>query len=383
MRITALATALLSVAALTTACGADAGGGPGGQTIAGHSDSLVGVCPKTVVIQSDWEPEAEYGPLYELVGRGYTINSYRKSVTGPLVSGGQDTGVKVEIRSGGPAIGFQTVSTTMYLDKSIMLGQISTDGAVRGSAAQPTVAVVAPMRTSPQVLMWDPRSHPGWKTIADIGRSDATIVYSPGQIWADYLVAQHIVRRDQLDSSYDGSPARFVADAKHVSQEGFATAEPYVYQHQVRAWAKPVAYQLVASTGWNAYPETLAVRTGDLAADTPCLRKLVPIVQRAIKDYLASPAAANEMLVGLVTAYDTGVVYSSEVADYADTLMPKLGIVGDEDGTLGKFDPQRMQQIVDTVTPLLAGEGKAAKPGLTGAQLFTNQFIDPAITLSH
>jgi hypothetical protein len=375
---------LLSVAALaTTACDAGAGGGPGGQPIMGHDDSLAGVCPKTVVIQSDWEPEAEYGPLYELIGRGYTIDSYRKSVTGPLVSGNQDTGVKVEIRSGGPAIGFQTVSTTMYLDKSIVLGQISTDGAVRGSTAQPTVAVVAPMRKSPQTLMWDPRSHPGWKTIADIGRSDAKIVYSPGEIWADYLVAEGIVKRGQLDSSYDGSPARFVADAKNVTQEGFATAEPYVYQHQVRAWAKPVAYQLIADTGWDAYPETLAARTGDLAADAPCLRKLVPIVQRAVKDYLASPAAANELLVGLVTAYDTGFAYSGEVADYADTLMPKLGIVGNEDGTLGKFDAQRVQHIVDTVTPLLAGDGNPVKPGLTGAQLFTNQFIDPAIALPH
>jgi hypothetical protein len=269
----------------------------------------------------------------------------------------------------------------MYLDKSITLGQVSTEGALRGSAAQPTVGVLAPMRKSPQILMWDPRAHPTWKTIADIGRSGAKVVYSPGEVWADYLVSKGVLSAGELDSSYDGAPARFVAAAGRITQEGFATAEPYIYQHEIRAWARPVAYQLVADTGWDVYPEALSVRAADVGALAPCLRKLVPILQQAQRDYLAAPDAANELILGLVTAYDSGWTYSGGVADSADRLMPELGIVGDEDGTLGKFDPARMQRIVDVVAPLLAAGGKPVKPGLSGTDLFTNQFLDSTLTL--
>ncbi len=45
--------------------------------------SLAGVCPATVVIQTDWNPEAEHGHLYQMLGAGYTVD--KKSVTGPLI----------------------------------------------------------------------------------------------------------------------------------------------------------------------------------------------------------------------------------------------------------------------------------------------------------
>ena len=59
-------------------------------------------------------------------------------MTAPLVAGGTDTGVELEIRSGGPAIGFQQVSAQMYADKTITLGLVSTDEAIQNSAQQPT-----------------------------------------------------------------------------------------------------------------------------------------------------------------------------------------------------------------------------------------------------
>ena len=63
--------------------------------------SLVDVCPATVSIQTDWNPEAEHGFLYQMFGPSPEINADKKSVTGTLVaSGGVDTGVKIEVRSG-------------------------------------------------------------------------------------------------------------------------------------------------------------------------------------------------------------------------------------------------------------------------------------------
>ena len=49
---------------------------------------------------------------------------------GPLFAGDEWTGVDVEIRSGGPAIGFQGVPAQMYTDKDILLGWVNTDEAI-------------------------------------------------------------------------------------------------------------------------------------------------------------------------------------------------------------------------------------------------------------
>ena len=55
--------------------------------------SLADVCPETVIFQTDWNPESEHGFLYQLVGDGYTVDTKKVSVSGPLVAGGVDTGV--------------------------------------------------------------------------------------------------------------------------------------------------------------------------------------------------------------------------------------------------------------------------------------------------
>src|SRR6266511_3384675 len=69
--------------------------------------TLAGVCPATVVVQTNWFPQSEHGAAYRLVGPGYRIDAAHKRVTGPLVAGGHDTGVRIEVRAGGPAVGFQ------------------------------------------------------------------------------------------------------------------------------------------------------------------------------------------------------------------------------------------------------------------------------------
>ena len=70
--------------AATTAGAATTGGSEttasGGGSAAG---SLKGVCPDTVVFQTDWNPEAEHGAEYNMVGEGYTADTSKLRVTGP------------------------------------------------------------------------------------------------------------------------------------------------------------------------------------------------------------------------------------------------------------------------------------------------------------
>ena len=132
---------------------------------------LATVCPNPIVIQTDWFPEAEHGALYELIGEGYTVDTDRKVVRGPLVSGGEEMGIDVEVRTGGPAIGFQQPIQQMYVEDDITLGYVGTDEAVFGSEDTPTISVMAPLEKNPQIIMWDPATYPDVESIADLGEN--------------------------------------------------------------------------------------------------------------------------------------------------------------------------------------------------------------------
>jgi hypothetical protein len=99
--------------AATTAAAATTTAASGGAA-ADDPTNLKGVCPDTVVIQTDWYPEADHSEAYAIAGPNGDYDASKKSYTAPLMAQGKDTGVKVEVRAGGPAIGFQQVSAQMY-----------------------------------------------------------------------------------------------------------------------------------------------------------------------------------------------------------------------------------------------------------------------------
>jgi hypothetical protein len=349
----------------------------------GSAYDLKEVCPSTVVVQTDWNPETEHGGTYQLVGPDAKIDTDKKVVTGTLVAHGDiDTGVKIEVRAGGPAIGFQSVSALLYQDKSITLGYGATDEAVALSLTQPTVAVYAGLERSPQIIMWDPAKHPDWKTIADIGKTDTKVLYFQGAAYMDYLVGAKILKASQVDGSYDGNPTHFVGSGGEFAQQAFATSEPYTYEHEVRNWNKPVRYQLIADTGFDFYQSTLSVRKDALASLSPCLKKLVPIMQQATLDFVANPKPANDLILKLVEQYNNGWIYSAGVADYAVTTMKKLGIIGNgPDSTLGNYDMTRLQKVIDITKPIYTSQNKQVKQDLKPSDIATNDFIDPSIGL--
>lgn len=396
-RAAVVAAAAATLAITAAACssssssGTTSGGGSASLAASGSpaaaipaADNLKAAgCPSTVVLQTDWNPEAEHGGQYELLGPNPTINASAKSVTGELVAhGGIDTGVQLQIRAGGPAIGYQTVSSQIYKDSSITLGYVGTDEQIALSQTQPTVAVMAGLEISPQIIQWSPQAHPTWKTIADIGKTSTKVLYYQGASYMNYLLGKGILQKSQVDGSYDGTPTAFVASGGQYAVQGFATAEPYIWSHDVRSWDKPLKYELIADAGFNFYQQEIAVRKDKLAALTPCLKKLVPIMQQAIVDYITNPAPVEKLILQLVTAYNNGWVYTQGTADYAVATMKKLGIVGNApDGTLGAFYDPRVQQLIGILVPIYAKQGKQTLPGLKPSDIVTNQFIDSSISL--
>jgi hypothetical protein len=377
--------AALAAAFVLSACGADASDAAAGPAApaaeAGGPLDLTGACPATVVLQQDWQPEAEHGSMYSLVGPDYTIDTDAKSVTGSLVAQGVDTGVDVEVRPGGPNVGFQPVPALMYLDEAITLGAVTTDAAIAGAADQPTVAVASQMTVSPQILMWDPESHPGMTTIREVAATGVPVVTS-GDIIPALLASQGIMQQAQSDTSYEGTPARFVSDPT-ILQQGFATAEPYVYQNEIAEWRRPVGFEPLAKYGFSVYPEPLAVRADRLEQLRPCLEKLVPIMQQSQIDYLADPGPTNRLIVELVEAYQTGWTYSEGVAEFSARAQVEQGFVTNDpsSGVFGQIDPARMEQIVGTFGPILQSQGTIATVP-EPASLYTNEFIDPAIRMA-
>jgi hypothetical protein len=373
---------LLTAAACSSDSGTEDTAAPAPKA-SGEALNLKGVCPDTVVIQTDWFPESEYGNLYQLLGPGYTIDTKKKLVSGALVASGQDTGVKVEIRTGGPAIGFQQVSAQMYADKSITLGQVSTDEQIQNSKAQPTLAVVAPLEISPIMIMWNKDAHPEFNTIADIGQTDTKIVYYSTDTYMQYLLGAGLVRGSQLDGSYDGSPSRWVASGGTVANGGFATSEPYIFGNEIPGKTyKNTDLQLINDTGYPMYGQAMTIRPEDKDKLAPCLEKLVPIMQQAQVDFTTDPKKTNDEVIKIVKAYKDFWQYSPGMAQYAVDTLKKLGLVGNgPDKTLGNMQDDRVKRMVDILTPIFAAQRKPVKDGLKSSDLFTNEFIDPSIGL--
>jgi hypothetical protein len=398
---------MLAVAALAAAaCGSDddEGGGDttattaadatttegGGDTTAaeGTTDGTGGgggavdlsACPNPIVIQTDWFPESEHGALYEMVGEGYEVDVEQKIVRGPLVAGGEETGIEIEVRTGGPAIGFQPVSVQQYADDSINFGYANTEGQVLRYAETPVLSVVAPLEINPQIILWDPETYPDVETLADLGEEDITINIFEGGTFAEVFVAEGIWNEGQIDPSYDGSPARFIAEDGAIAQQGFASAEPYNYENVFEEWGKPVAYQLLHDAGFEVYSQTLSIIPDQLEELRPCLEQFVPVVQQAQVDFITNPDRANAIIIDAVEQFDDFWVYDEGLANYSVETQRELGLVGNgEDDTLGNMDEARVQGVIEQIREA----GLDVPDDLTVDQIITNEFIDDSIGLQN
>jgi hypothetical protein len=371
----AAATTAAASETTTAASTGDTGGGSGAAV------SLKGICPDTITILTDWNPEGEHGFLYQLLAPNPTIDTKEVSVTGTLVDqNGNDTGVKLKVRSGGPAVGFQTVTSQLYSDDNILLGFVYTDEAIQNSAKFPTVAIESGFNKNPQMIMWDPATYPDVKTIADLGKTKAIVRYFKGAAYMDFLTSTGVLNKNQVDGSYDGTPAAFIADQGKAAQQGFGSAEPYIYKNEVKDWGKDVAYSYINDAGWDNYAESIATKPDNITKYADCFKQLVPLIQHSSVDYLKDPAKANKIILDAVAKFNNGWVYSQGVADYAVDTIKKDGLVANgPDGVMGKFDLTRVNDLITKAIPVYTAGGSAPKSGLKAEDIVTNQFIDPSV----
>ena len=345
-------------------------GAPGAPSVA-----LKGVCPDKIVIQTDWFATPERAAAYQLVGPNGAIDKKHGTYSGPLGT----TGVNVEVRLGGPFIGFQPIPALMYQNPEIYLGYVATDDAVQAAAKFPTKAVVAPLDINPQVLIWDPATLTvsGWP---DVAKTKAKIIYIEGLPFMDYLISKGFVTKAQLDASFDGTPSRFVAEGGKIIQQGYASNEPYRWEHDVPGWKKPVKYLLVHDSGYQIYPQGLAVRAAQLASSSACLKLLVPIIQRAQIAYMTEPGPTNDALVKIAAELAGGPPITAPANAAAVKSMKELGLSGNgPDQTLGNFDLARVDRTIALLKPIFAARGVKLPDNLAAGDIVTNEFIDTTI----
>lgn len=341
-----------------------------------YTTGLKGICPSTVEVQTNWWPEPDHGGTYELIGPGGTINPSNNSYTGPLGK----TGVDLEILAGGPATGYQQVSAQLYENSNILLGYVGTDEAIQNSAKAPTIALFATYDKNPQIWLW---GNPKWNftSTAQIGKANAPVLAFNGATYLTLFEAEGLLHKSQVDTSYNGSPARFVTANGDIVQQGFATQEPYEYAHEIKEWDKPVKYLLVNE--YPVYQSAVSIATNKLARYTPCLKKLIPLFQQAEKDYITDPVPVNNELIKIDDTYKTsGFELSAGANAFSVSQMKALKLVANgPNNTLGAFDPARVQELITKLAPVFASQGDKLKPGLGPSDLATNEFLDAKIGL--
>lgn len=306
---------LVALSMAASGCGLFGGGDDGaaptsssvGAPTAEVGASTDGPCPDRLVIQTDWFPQAEHGGTYQLVGASGSADQARFSYVGPLQAQyrGAHGVEEVEIRAGGFAVGDRTVLQVMQDDPGVYLGYVNTDDLVAAHfRGDRFTAVVGTLDVNPQMLMWSPARH-SISSFEDLRKTKAPVLYFPGSTYMDFLVSKDYVSAEQIDDSYDGNPERFLQSKGDVIQQGFATNEPYYYENELEAWAKPVEFFLIHWLGYENYPAMLSLPTSELAGRSDCLQLLVPTLQQAWVDFFADPEPAIAAIDQANATYDT------------------------------------------------------------------------------
>jgi hypothetical protein len=326
-------------------------------------------------VQTDWFPEAEHGGIYELLGADATSSKDTGATVGTFTYEGVDQGVQLEIRAGGPFL--QTpVVTAMYADDAITLGYVGTDVAITRFADAPTIAVFNALNINPQVVLWDAAKHPTAQTLADAAKELKSIYVYGDPAWARYFVAQGILSKDQIDSNYKGNLLLATDDAAH---QGFVTSEPYKYAN-LETGVVNVAYTLIHDLGWNSYAQNLALRADKLDSLRPCLEVLVPILQQAQLDYIASPDRANAIIKAAVVAYDSWWTQTDgDLANGAAQLRDLRIISNGDTPTFGDLEESRVNDFIGKATPVLREQGLDIGD-IAASDIVNNEFLNPDIT---
>ncbi len=349
--------------------------GNGSDSSLPYPDTSEAICPKNIVVQTDWWPELEHGGTYQLVGTKGTINKatfrYEGAIQPQYAIGGVET---VEIRAGGDAIG-TSVTNVIKTDESITFAYVTLSGAMRVSASSPVVGVAKTLEIDPQVLYWDP-TQTKISGPEDLKKSSKTVNHFDGMTYIDWFISQGYMTDAQSNPSYTGAPSDWISQEGDIIQQGFATNEIYKYEN-VYKWKNgapaPVEYALLSDWGFRNYPAMLSVRADKLETLRPCLKLLIPKMQQAWIDYLEEPTPITDLITTINDQYDTFWKTSPELnAAGIKILELNKMAANSSDGTYCSFDNARVTSMAAILRELFIKRGIEVAEDLTS--VVNNEF---------
>jgi NitT/TauT family transport system substrate-binding protein len=223
--------------------------------------------PERIVFATDWLAQAEHGGFYQALAEGI-YKKYNLDVT---------------IRMGGPQVNGLQLLAAGQIDVAMA------DGLQALSAVEqnvPVVAIAATFQKNPTVII----SHPTTTKLEQLRGKPIAIASAANTTYWPWLKAQFGFA-DEQKRPYGFSVQPFLAD-KTLSQQGFATSEPYSIE---KGGVKPNVF-LLADYGYPPYSEALVVRTDTLAKRADALERFVRASAEGWKSYLANPAPGNALI---------------------------------------------------------------------------------------
>jgi len=230
--------------------------------------NAVGAQPlERIVFSTDWLAEAEHGGYYQALAEG----TYAKY------------GLEVTIKPGGPQVNGLQLLAAGQLD--IAMGDaLQVISAVEQGV--PLTAIAATFQKNPTVII----AHPGTAKLEDLKGKPVAISAAGNTTFWPWL-KQRYAFTDAQKRPYGFSVAPFLVD-KSLSQQGFATSEPFSIE---KAGITPVVF-LLADLGYPPYAETLVVTQKNVAARSDALTRFVRASAEGWRSYLDNPAPGNALI---------------------------------------------------------------------------------------
>ena len=127
---------------------------------------------------------------------------------------------------------------------------------------------------NPQMIMWDPATYPDVETIADLGEAgDPRALLRRRGVHGLLHPDRASSRPTRSTAATTARRRSFVAAEGADAQQGFGSAEPYIYENEVADWGKPVAYAYINDAGWENYAESIATKPENIETYADCFEQ--------------------------------------------------------------------------------------------------------------
>ena len=371
----------IAVALPLAGCAAMSGRGADGDTL----DLARAGCPADIRVQTDDHPGVEWGFLYSLLDpRNVDILNAGTVAKSPLMIDGESTGVTLTILTGDPLDGV-SANVQLYDDEDLLLAAVDTDAAILDAVEYPTVGLFSPTLRDSRMIYWDTEVYPNVDSIEGLGNTLnpsgeilVPIITAPNDSFRDYMVGDGALGPDQVVPEYDGGIQSFIDAGGAKAQQGDLLIDPYLLERPDSEFADSYGWQLITEAG---YPRTtlLSARPQTVVRYADCFEVLIPVLQRALADFLDDPDATTELLIEL-SARLGHPEFDAGLAAYGLETMKKERIAGNgRDDAIGDIDMGHVRELLEDVVPAWEELDISVPGDLDPAHIATNRFIDRSI----